>query len=86
MHDALWWLKKNNPIYEHIEISSDRLNTLPVDGVPVEIWSLMKHSDDTTLLAEEHDSYVPEDLPEDIGLFNTSYLLNRNQPDFCCRF
>ena len=67
VHDALRWLKENNPIYQNIEISSDRLNALPVDGVPIEIWSLMKHSDDTTLLAEEHDNYVPEDLPEDSG-------------------
>ena len=74
VHDALRWLKENNPIYQNIEISSDRLNSLPDDGVPVEIWSLMKHSDDTTLLAEEHDNYVPDDVPEDSGQSNVSHI------------
>ena len=69
VHDALWWLKENNPIYQNIQISSGRLNTLPVDGVPLQIWSLMKHSDDTTLLSEEHDNYVPEEDGDDGGQF-----------------
>ena len=77
VHDALRWLKENNPIYKNIEISSDRLNTLPVDEVPVEIWSLMKHSDDTTLLAEEHENYVPEDLSNDVGQSIFSFILSK---------
>ncbi|KAH9014179.1 hypothetical protein EDB83DRAFT_2193273, partial [Lactarius deliciosus] len=34
---ALQWLKQNNPLYEHIIICPERLNTLPVDGFPQEI-------------------------------------------------
>ncbi|KAH9037779.1 hypothetical protein EDB85DRAFT_556454 [Lactarius pseudohatsudake] len=60
VRDALFWLKRNNPIYEDIIISSDRLNELPTDGIPHEISSLAKHSNDTSLLAEETDGYVPE--------------------------
>ncbi|KAH9161206.1 hypothetical protein EDB89DRAFT_1861768 [Lactarius sanguifluus] len=58
---ALEWLKSNNPIYRDIIISSKRLCELPVDGVPIEIMSLARHSDDTVLLAEETDGYVPDD-------------------------
>ncbi|KAF8257051.1 hypothetical protein EI94DRAFT_1709707 [Lactarius quietus] len=57
--------------YESIErtnitISHDRLNALPVDSVPEEIISLIKFSDDTKLLAEEHDGYVPPEYGEEI--------------------
>ncbi|KAH8976856.1 hypothetical protein EDB86DRAFT_2768594, partial [Lactarius hatsudake] len=58
---ALEWLKSNNPIYRDVIISSERLRKLPVDSVPMEIMSLARHSDDTVLLAEETDGYVPDD-------------------------
>lgn len=60
VHDALLWLKENNPIYENILISHDRLNELPVDDVPFEIMSLMKHSDNIVRLNDENDGYVPD--------------------------
>ena len=59
VHDALLWLKQNNPIYHHIIISVDRLNELPLDDIPQEIRSLMKHSDDFLQFADENDGYVP---------------------------
>jgi len=59
--DALVWLKANNPIYEDIDISAERLNALPINGIPDEILSVAKYSTDTAMLAEEEDSYVPED-------------------------
>jgi hypothetical protein len=62
VRQALQWLKDNNPIYKHIIISSERLNSLPVDGFPIEILSVVKMSNDTYLLAEEHDDYVPGDF------------------------
>lgn len=64
---ALEWLKENNPLYANISISRDNLNALPVNGVPEEILSLVKYSDDTRLLAEESDGYVPCDYPEHDG-------------------
>lgn len=66
VHDALQWLKHNNPLYENIVISADRLNDLPLDDVPLEIWAVTKHSDDVSRLADENDGYVPdEDSGED---------------------
>ena len=61
VHDALLWLKQNNPIYRDIVISSSRLEQLPLHGVPLEISLTAKHCDDTARLAEEMDGYVPED-------------------------
>ena len=60
VHDALLWLKRNNPIYENIVISPSRLEELPLDGIPLEISALAKHSDDPVRLAKERDGYVPE--------------------------
>jgi hypothetical protein len=50
-----------NPLYADIEISSEQLNELPRDRVPLEISSLARHSTNETLLADEMDGYVPED-------------------------
>ena len=56
--------KENNPIYANIVISDDRLNKLPLDDVPFEIMSLMKHSDDIVRLDDENDGYVPDSEDE----------------------
>ncbi|KAH9033534.1 hypothetical protein EDB85DRAFT_1851513, partial [Lactarius pseudohatsudake] len=37
VHTALLWLKENNPLYRNIVISSDRLHSLPANGIPPEI-------------------------------------------------
>ena len=62
---ALEWLKENNPLYANISISADRLDALPADGIPEEILSVAKFSDDTKLLEEERNGYVPSDDPVD---------------------
>jgi hypothetical protein len=62
VHQALQWLKANNPIYETIVISSEHLEVLPVNNIPIKILRVVKTSDDTNLLAEEHDDYVPHDF------------------------
>ena len=64
---ALEWLKENNLLYTNITISDERLGSLPVDGVPKEIFSVAKYSDDTRLLAEETDGYVPNDCADELG-------------------
>ena len=61
---ALEWLKENNPLYANINISPERLDALPIDGIPEEILSVAKFSDDTKLLEEERNGYVPADDPE----------------------
>ena len=72
---ALEWLKENNPLYINITISAERLACLPVDGVPDEISSLAKYSDDTRMLAEETDGYVPSDCADELG--RPIYILPR---------
>ena len=62
---ALEWLKENNLLYANIIISADRLDALPADGIPEEILSVAKFSDDTKLLEEERNGYVPCDDPLD---------------------
>ncbi|KAF8443786.1 hypothetical protein L210DRAFT_3313212, partial [Boletus edulis BED1] len=37
VYEALVWLKANNEIYQDIQISRERLETLPEDDIPVEI-------------------------------------------------
>ena len=64
VHEALLWLKENNPIYRNIVVSIYRLNELPLDDVPHKIMSLMKHSDDFVQFAHENDGYVPDDDDE----------------------
>jgi hypothetical protein len=64
---ALEWLKVNNPLYADIAISQRNLDALPANGIPQEILSLVKFSDDTRLLAEEMDGYVPSDCVEENG-------------------
>ena len=68
MQDALEWLKLNNPLYENIDISRQRLDELPEDGVPVEISSMTRHLHDEKLLGEETDGYVPEEDELDINM------------------
>lgn len=60
VRDALKWLKENNPLYADIRISEPRLNSLPEDGIPEEILSLVRYSDDVSGLNREHEGYVPE--------------------------
>jgi hypothetical protein len=64
---ALEWLKKNNPLYAEIEVSTEWLNELPLDDVPFEISSLVCHSANKSLLADEMDGYIPEDGKEKVG-------------------
>jgi hypothetical protein len=71
---ALEWLKEHNPFYANITISGERLSALPINGVPEEIMSLVRYSDDTRLLAEETDGYVPSNYPNDLG--ETLYMLS----------
>ncbi|EAU80832.2 hypothetical protein CC1G_04942 [Coprinopsis cinerea okayama7 len=59
VREALLWLKQNNPIYSCIEISQERLQALPENGVPTELYQVTRISDDLNGLTEEHRNYVP---------------------------
>lgn len=65
VHEALLWLKANNPLYQDIEISQERLDALPENGIPEEIMSNARHSDDIETVREEHAGYVPIDAMEE---------------------
>ena len=64
VREALLWLKTNNPLYEDIEISEERLQELPENGIPEEIFLTAKYSADTYSLDKEHAGYVPDEVEE----------------------
>ena len=62
VHDALLWLKENNPkYYGDIQISDSHLEELPEDNVPEEIMSIIRQSDDVGMVEQESAGYVPQD-------------------------
>ncbi|KAF8340086.1 hypothetical protein F5887DRAFT_1077211 [Amanita rubescens] len=65
IREALVWLKANNPrFYGHIRISSEHLDSLPDDGVPLELMAITRHVDDPDLVHEQNDSYIPGENDE----------------------
>ncbi|KAI6094776.1 hypothetical protein EV401DRAFT_1881262 [Pisolithus croceorrhizus] len=65
VRDALVWLRSNNPkYYGCIQISEEHLAYLPMDDVPIEIVSVIRQSDDTGIIDQEAEGYVPQDDDE----------------------
>jgi hypothetical protein len=65
---ALCWLKENNPkYYGDIEISDARIVDLPDDDVPEEILGIVHQLDDTGIVDQESDGYIPMDKEETTG-------------------
>ncbi|KIK29098.1 hypothetical protein PISMIDRAFT_6979 [Pisolithus microcarpus 441] len=65
VQEVLQWLMTNNPkYYGAIEISRERLQSLPEDDVPVEISSVIRQSDDVGIVEQESEGYVPVDNEE----------------------
>lgn len=62
---ALQWLKIHNPLYRNIEISLERLEQLPENGVPQNLLDNMRWEPDPNILDEEHATYVPLNEEED---------------------
>jgi hypothetical protein len=72
--NALRWLKANNPLYQNIEISEDRIASLPQNAVPDEIYQVVRLSDDLDGVHREHESYVPgHDRESGVPDFNMQY-------------
>lgn len=59
--EAVVWLKANNPFYRNIDISTDNLDFLPVDGVPSELMTIARQVDNLNLVREQNDSHVPDE-------------------------
>lgn len=65
VHNALQFLKRENPLYADVSISEEHLQELPENGVPHEIMDVVKHSEDVGALEKERDGYVAEDDDHD---------------------
>ena len=60
--EALSWLKINNPkYYGNIEISAERLASLPEDDVPIELSSTIRQNEDVAVIDHESAGYVNDD-------------------------
>ena len=59
VHDALIWLKANNPLYGDINIANELLDQLPEDDVPDEITSIIRHVSNDDIASREAEGYVP---------------------------
>ncbi|KIN94543.1 hypothetical protein M404DRAFT_90965, partial [Pisolithus tinctorius Marx 270] len=80
VRDALLWLKKNNTkYYGDIQISSQRLDALPTDDVPLEISSVLRQSEDVHIVDEEGEGYVPMD--DDEGTSSRQHPCNGTQQE-----
>jgi hypothetical protein len=61
VYEALLWLKDNNPLYGDIDISKERLMTLPEDGISDEVLASARHEPDGNLVSKDQESYIPSD-------------------------
>ncbi|KAF8262983.1 hypothetical protein EI94DRAFT_1704361 [Lactarius quietus] len=79
---TLQWLKENNPLYSNVIISETCLNNLPMNDIPEELIAITKHSVDETLLSQETDDYVPEDMSNDENTdMETDHIADEMQDD-----
>ena len=61
-------MKSNNPLWDNIIISEERLHLYPNDDdVPEEILAIVKYSDNVAGVDAEQAGYVVEDDNEDMG-------------------
>ncbi|KAF7301695.1 ATP-dependent DNA helicase [Mycena indigotica] len=66
VHNALVWLKANNPLYANINISKERLLELPENDVPEELTTTVRCSEDPSIPLREHAGYAPMDASDDV--------------------
>jgi hypothetical protein len=59
VYGALCWLKMHNTLYADVNISMERLASLPEDGVPDEIMTNIRHEPNGQLAERERETYVP---------------------------
>lgn len=70
--DALRWLKSHNRYYYDIDISNDRLASLPEDDVPDELLAVVNQTEHPEILDQENDDYVPtyaDERPTGTGMY-----------------
>ncbi|KAG9310724.1 hypothetical protein JVU11DRAFT_9325 [Chiua virens] len=59
VHDALLWLKNNNPQYNDTKILNERLAELPEDDVPNELLGIVRQETEEIVANRESATYVP---------------------------
>ncbi|KAF8438103.1 hypothetical protein L210DRAFT_984820 [Boletus edulis BED1] len=58
VHDALVFLKNNNPFYEHIRISEENLSLLPDNSIPAQLLAIVKELPNAAIIEGEGSGYV----------------------------
>ena len=69
--DSLLWLKQNNPQYKNVEIDSQALNELHVNGSPTNLLTV-ETNDDVTRQTVENDVGPPTDNSSEDTVYNNS--------------
>ncbi|KIN94129.1 hypothetical protein M404DRAFT_35377 [Pisolithus tinctorius Marx 270] len=65
--DALQWLQDNNENYWDITISPERMQSLPVDGIPEEIEAMVRYEDSEDTAVWESEGYMMNEFAVDDG-------------------
>ena len=68
--DSLLWLKQNNPHYKNVEINTQALNELPVNGTPTNLLTVEANDDDVTHKTVENDVGPPTDNSSEDTVYN----------------
>ena len=64
------WPKQNNPHYKHVEINTQALNELPVNGTPTNLLTVETNDDDITHKTVENDVGPPTDNSSEDTVYN----------------
>jgi hypothetical protein len=79
--EALEWLRVYNPsYYGDISISHEHLNMLPEDGVPEEVTTTIRESEDSALCEIEHRGYVPEEMESNLTNNGGEQITQKEMP------
>ncbi|CAF4587413.1 unnamed protein product, partial [Didymodactylos carnosus] len=62
---ALHWLKKNNAVYQHVDIDMNRINELPQNDIPSSIWEMMDVQSSADTTDDRRSSFVNDHLATD---------------------
>lgn len=60
VYEALLWLKDHNSLYGDICVEEERLETLPEDGIPDEVLSVIRHEKSDEIGEKEKESYLDQ--------------------------
>lgn len=70
--DALLWLQQNNSHYDNVEINTQALDCLPVNGIPSDLLTTEMDDDIASDDTVEPDVGPPSDNPSEDTVYNKS--------------